>query len=506
MQQHHSILQKLHDELQIIRAPVRRIPPEILQEIFLAMVGEFGFEVVREDDPYYVVGRVCQTWRTTSLCCPQIWCDFNLYGATGYPAHEAERHLRSMLGRTRGLPINFTLPFHSDSPEHSISEHKTLRVLLGVLGQYSMQWSSVRFLGLPMSGTRVLCAVRERLPLLKSLQLHIGDLDEEDSSEEDSEGSEEEEEETEDTTVLRAFEVAPNLSHVLLLNAPLGQVALPPSLESLTIHSVDYFHQEINIQAYSRATPPLHHVLTHFPKLCTVVLHRRYFRTSENTARPPLSLPQRTVHNHLVSLQTSDFIYFYHVSLPSLEKLHVGPQYPHHEEPLNDFLPAVSSLLRHSRCPLSRLTLQNGAWTADTLCNVLSLARQVEDLHIVYFWHPDEIVLPMLNTLTDALLEVASSECNREGDMLRCIPTFLPALKTLKITTLCWTFVNKAFVEMTARRWCKDGLRAVQLNCQKDAEMHSEVLSELDECDWERLRAMKKLGLDITWGNVCGKP
>ncbi len=486
VQQHHSILQKLHDELQIIRAPVRRIPPEILQEIFLAMMGEFGFEVVFDNEPYYAVGRVCRAWRTASLCCPQMWCDLNLNGAIGYPAHEAERHLRSILNRTRGLPLSFKLPFNLYGPDDSVSERETLSVLLGVLGQYSAQWSSVEFTELPMSDASILLSVYERVPLLESLELYFDQPDEDDV-------------ETKITTVLRTFEVAPQLFRVVLHNVPLGHVALPPSLQSLTINSGQDSWEETMFQVYSRTTPPLHEILRHYPNLRTVDVNRGFFPTLENIARPPLPLPQRTVHNHLVLLETSDFVSFYHVSLPTLQELRVGTHYPDCKEPLNDFLPAVSSLLRHSHCPLSRLTLYNGQWNVDTLCDVLSLAQQVEELNIVYFWHSEEIVLPMLHALTDALHKVASSDCNREGDMLRCIPTFLPALKILTIETLWWSFVNKAFVEMTARRWCKDGLRVVQLNCRKNAETHPEVFPELEECDWERLRAMKKWGLDISW-------
>ncbi|KAF9031231.1 hypothetical protein BDZ89DRAFT_1131962 [Hymenopellis radicata] len=477
---HQATLQKLRDELQTFHAPVRRLPREILQEIFLAI--DTGVDVFNDADPHYVVGRVCREWRAVSRhSCPQMWCLLDLEGAA-----QSTTAIESRL-------FSLYIPHFDDDDDPSIYKHDTFIVLLGVLGQYSMQWESAHFFGLRINEAHVLSVIRGRVPLLKTLVLQMEDPD------------------IAVDRVCRAFEIAPKLAHVRLHKVPLGHIALArPNLQMI---SIDYgaIYRE-TILSYSRGTPPLHEILRLSPNLRTVNINRIILPAWENTEMdmtwPPYPVPPCIVYTDLVSLESSDFVSFYHISLPNLKDLCVGPDSLHPEDDsLVDFLPAVAELLQHSHCRLSRLTLQHGAWSLDALREVLGLVPEVEEISVVY--GNDEAVDVAQENMLESLIEAlrvgefrASSESDVENDVLERRPKYLSRLKTLAIKTSRWEWVNKEFVEMVAIRRGKDGLGTVRLVCEQNADEHPEVFSNLERCDWDRLRNMKKAGLNLTFWDI----
>ncbi|KAF9023193.1 hypothetical protein BDZ89DRAFT_174708 [Hymenopellis radicata] len=485
-----ATLQKLRDELQTIHAPVRRLPREILQEIFLAI--DTDIQVFNDADPHYVVGRVCREWRAVSRrSCPQMWCQLDLENGAAQSTNAIESRLRAVLNRTRGLPLSFSLyiPHFDDDDGHFIYEHETFSVLLAVLGQYSMQWESAHLFGLHINEAHVLSVIRGCVPLLKTLVLQMA------------------EPEIEVDRVLRAFEIAPKLAHVSLYEVPLGHIALAhPNLQTVIVDYGSIYRDPI---LYPRGTPPLHEILRLSPNLRTVNINRIILPAWENTEMdmtwPPYPVPPRIVYPDLVSLQTSDFVSFYHISLPNLQNLHVGPNSLHPEDDsLIAFLPAVAELLQHSHCRLSRLTLQHGAWSPDALREVLGLVPEVEEISVVYGNEDVDVAQEnMLESLIEALRVGEFRACS-ESDVLECRPKYVPRLKTLTIQTSRWAFVNKEFVEMVATRRGKDGLGTVRLGCGQNADEHPEVFSNLERCDWDRLRNMKKAGLNLTWD--IGRP
>ncbi|KAF9017899.1 hypothetical protein BDZ89DRAFT_1140354 [Hymenopellis radicata] len=483
---HQATLQKLRGELQTIHAPVRRLPREILQEIFLAI--DTDIKVFNDADPHYVVGRVCREWRAVSQCsCPQMWCQLDLENGAAQFTSAIESRLHAVLDRTRGLPLSFSLyilQFDHDD-DSSIYERETFSMLLRVLGQYSMQWESARLFGLRINEAHVLSVIRGCVPLLKTLVLRM------------------EEPEIEVDRVLRAFEIAPKLAHVSLYKVPLGHIALAhPNLQTVI---VDYGSIDLEPILYPRGTPPLHEILRLSPNLRTVNINRIILPAWENTEMdmtwPPYPVPPRIVHTDLVSLESSDFVSFYHISLPNLKYLCVGPNSLHPEDDtLIAFLPAVAELLRHSHCRLSLLTLQHGAWSPDALREVLGLVPELEEISVVYGNDEDDDVAQenMLGSLVEALRVGEFRACS-ESDVLERRPKYLPRLKMLTMQTSWWEWVNKEFVEMVATRWGKDGLGTVCLVCEQNADEHPEVFPNLERCDWDRLRNMKKAGLNLTW-------
>ncbi|KAK6996980.1 hypothetical protein R3P38DRAFT_3407135 [Favolaschia claudopus] len=59
-------------------APIRRIPPEILSEIFEACLPNERNCVMSSAEAPMLLGRVCSSWRTLSLSTPSLWCRLHI--------------------------------------------------------------------------------------------------------------------------------------------------------------------------------------------------------------------------------------------------------------------------------------------------------------------------------------------------------------------------------------------------------------------------------------------
>ncbi|KAK0493397.1 hypothetical protein EDD18DRAFT_1179951, partial [Armillaria luteobubalina] len=59
-----------------ILAPVRRLPPEILMEIFAWTRNLQSYQLHRLKGSPWVVSHVCKTWQAAALSCPELWNNF----------------------------------------------------------------------------------------------------------------------------------------------------------------------------------------------------------------------------------------------------------------------------------------------------------------------------------------------------------------------------------------------------------------------------------------------
>ncbi|KAJ7764258.1 hypothetical protein B0H16DRAFT_1799654 [Mycena metata] len=91
-------------------APIRRIPPEILGEIFRLcdrMEVEDRFSETDIADPAaapLILGHVCSFWRTVSQNTPQLWDRVCLRSNVITP--HTLQFIRTLFGRSRSLPLN----------------------------------------------------------------------------------------------------------------------------------------------------------------------------------------------------------------------------------------------------------------------------------------------------------------------------------------------------------------------------------------------------------------
>ncbi|KAJ7691922.1 hypothetical protein B0H17DRAFT_550785 [Mycena rosella] len=153
-----------------ILSPLRRIPPEVLAEIFawtlpsadeIVATDRCGFDIGRSP---WVLGHISRQWRAVSLSTPCLWSlvviDYSF--STWYPLP----FLEAQIARARNLEIHFYGCQDSDS-RPQITFFQTLV-------ERSSIWKELK-IGLTSDLVPHLTTLRNRIPLLRSLWIEWDD-------------------------------------------------------------------------------------------------------------------------------------------------------------------------------------------------------------------------------------------------------------------------------------------------------------------------------------------
>ncbi|KAJ6489029.1 hypothetical protein C8R45DRAFT_827012 [Mycena sanguinolenta] len=66
------------DAHQVLISPVRRLPRDIVQEIFVACIPIHRNCVMSANEAPILLGRICSAWRSVSLYTPQLWASLHV--------------------------------------------------------------------------------------------------------------------------------------------------------------------------------------------------------------------------------------------------------------------------------------------------------------------------------------------------------------------------------------------------------------------------------------------
>jgi len=150
-------------------APIRRLPPEVLSEIFINssnLPGERDLTPQLDKTPL-LLGSICSRWRSISLSTPRLWASFTLTIRPKYQKNDAVL-ANTWLARAGTCPLYISLG--------SLGNYQnTMRPLMQVFARYCEYWYDIH-LSLPLHVLRSLSAVKNRLPRLQ--RLHLDCLDE----------------------------------------------------------------------------------------------------------------------------------------------------------------------------------------------------------------------------------------------------------------------------------------------------------------------------------------
>ncbi|KAF7356298.1 F-box domain-containing protein [Mycena venus] len=149
-----------------ILSPLRRIPPEILREIFSWTVPSIRDALIRgsfdmHQSPW-VLTRICSRWREVSISTPSLWSrvaiDYpqSLYNSSTYSFPLLEAQLK----RSQKLSIHFYGANELDSSSQTR--------MFQLLAQHSSRWEELS-IGLTSETWPLLSALRDRLPSLTRL-------------------------------------------------------------------------------------------------------------------------------------------------------------------------------------------------------------------------------------------------------------------------------------------------------------------------------------------------
>ncbi|KAI5834705.1 hypothetical protein K523DRAFT_412210 [Schizophyllum commune Tattone D] len=145
-------LEELQDRQRAYIAPIRRLPNEILSEIFAysccdAAAGTYNCTPVK-------IGMICKQWRDIIYNCPRIWSHLR-YNQVYVDAQEC-RWMRLCLRNSRGLPLRDPVKFSDD--KHSLR-------IFNVMKDFSDQWTSLEVSPYLHSDSKSLCELLGDRPL-----------------------------------------------------------------------------------------------------------------------------------------------------------------------------------------------------------------------------------------------------------------------------------------------------------------------------------------------------
>ncbi|KAF8127747.1 hypothetical protein K438DRAFT_1646022 [Mycena galopus ATCC 62051] len=69
------------DAHRILISPLRRLPLDVIEEIFMACLPTHRNCVMSAQEAPVILGRICSSWRTISLSTPSLWSRLHCCGA-----------------------------------------------------------------------------------------------------------------------------------------------------------------------------------------------------------------------------------------------------------------------------------------------------------------------------------------------------------------------------------------------------------------------------------------
>ncbi|KAJ6492217.1 hypothetical protein C8R45DRAFT_192539 [Mycena sanguinolenta] len=170
-----------HQDCSSLHAPIRRLPSEILTDIFqLCRPSEPDFSrsksqtycgIAHLGQEYLLwVSQVCVLWLAIVMGTPSLWSTISLYGCALRGTRQQFGTTMELLGlafeRSGSLPVNVQF----DSLEKNCTRY---RPALELIASHSARWKSANFMIHP-SAFPYLSSVKGNLPLLTTLELYIG--------------------------------------------------------------------------------------------------------------------------------------------------------------------------------------------------------------------------------------------------------------------------------------------------------------------------------------------
>ncbi|KAF7315976.1 F-box domain-containing protein [Mycena indigotica] len=173
----HSVLAQQIDAHKALMSPLRRVPLDILQEIFVKCLPEDENCQMSANTAPLLLGRVCSLWRETAFSTPTLWSKLHVQEPDTYSLVE-RKHKKSLviqllsrrdatkewLQRSGSCPLSIS--FKGD---HQVTVFQ--RSILPVLVPFSRRWEHISIKATTNLLPHIACITAKELPLLKSLEI-----------------------------------------------------------------------------------------------------------------------------------------------------------------------------------------------------------------------------------------------------------------------------------------------------------------------------------------------
>jgi hypothetical protein len=343
--------------------PISTLPPEILQEIFIACLdldAENKISRYRGIPMPLLLGRICSFWRTVALKLPILWATVNCRVSHPRNSLIVAELIFDWISRSKSCPLTIQISFNNES---LWTTQVVPTDIIDTLVLFAERWKHVS-LTLPYSWQTSLASVKGRVDCLETLRIQppapaVG------------------------FSALEAFSVAPQLRSLSFERFYLQILLFPwtnitkAAIRQPSLDEVFEFISRcpsltecfiMNPTGNENIFPwPIAHVTHEGIKDLTIML-------LQDDQEPEQAMMLRDVVEHLVT--------------PSLERLTVSLK--EYDDPLMD----VSLLIERSGCPLSLVEIFGPTIPQDDLvtfiCNTNSVLRitnnprDVRDVRVPY--------------------------------------------------------------------------------------------------------------------------
>lgn len=373
-------------------APIRKLHPELLSEIF-QQCGEVGPPMVPSiKTAPLLLTRVCKHWREVALSNPLLWKSLRIF--VGRSVNSKVELTRMWLQRSGACPLNISFSAYTNFDA---------RPVLDIVNSYSERWQYVDF-DMPPALYHHLEPVSGTLPMLQALTVYINQPNDGGDS-------------------LAVFRSAYRL-HTLSINW-----ALYPFLGAFP------YNQLTCLSVTCPAIADLGVIAQHCPGLVKWSIICEGLAEQDVSTSPPIVLERLRCLSLYMPNSTDYGAIFDLLTLPALEELQVeDPYYACPPWPLARFV----SLLDRSMCSIKKLALLRVAIDDHQLTSLFELMSDLLEFRL------QERKNGPWPSLTNGILMKLT---NRQGT-----PYLIPKLQVLAIERR-FTLNISMFIDMVRSRW-----------------------------------------------------
>jgi hypothetical protein len=121
-----------------ILSPLRRVPPEILSDIFVQCLPRTQYIGPMRHQAPLLLGQICRRWRQVAFSTPQLWSSISIT-VTGCDVAPAFGTLEAWFSRSMLLPLSFCL-----QASHPIASPDLIRSILQIAFKHVHRWRAVQ--------------------------------------------------------------------------------------------------------------------------------------------------------------------------------------------------------------------------------------------------------------------------------------------------------------------------------------------------------------------------
>ncbi|KAF7375638.1 hypothetical protein MSAN_00452900 [Mycena sanguinolenta] len=168
------------DAHQALISPVRRLPRDIVQEIFLVCLPTHRNCVMSATEAPILLGRICSAWRAISLSLPSLWASLhvvepqpsNLWDVYEPKVAQRVQITKTWLGRSGQCALSISLECSLEDVRRPTATMELIQALI----PFAPRWKRVHFSAPPSLIFGLMSYVDIDMPWLESVVFHCGSL------------------------------------------------------------------------------------------------------------------------------------------------------------------------------------------------------------------------------------------------------------------------------------------------------------------------------------------